>query len=71
MLSTEDKLKCVEFEREILAEALAWGAGNTRRPWWQHLPWLDAKKKWLEYAKREARRRAGCPVPRKKEAAHV
>jgi hypothetical protein len=72
-LDIESRLQKAEFERDILAEALAWGAGRNARPWWQHLPFLDAEKKWLEYAYKEASRRVGYPVPRpkNKDAGHA
>jgi len=38
-------------ERDCLAEALAWGAGKDKKPLFQHLPWMDAKAKWLAYAR--------------------
>ena len=44
----------MEAERDCLAEALAWGAGRDKKPLFQHLPWLDAKAKWLAYARRHA-----------------
>jgi len=46
-----------EAERDVLVEVLAWGAGKDKKPMFQHLPWMDAKKKWLEYATSEVQKR--------------
>ena len=70
-MTPEERLKWIEFERDILAEALAWGAGKDKRPLYQHLPWMDAKEKWLKYAYKEARRRLGYPVPPAKRNAEA
>ena len=52
----DGKRRVAERKCEVLAEALAWGAG--KKPWWQYLPWFDAKAKWLDYAENKARQHA-------------
>ncbi|MDL2313354.1 hypothetical protein LJC36_00060 [Desulfovibrio sp. OttesenSCG-928-C14] len=48
-----------ELEREILAEALAWGFGRENRSVFEILPWVDCKRRWLEWAAKEAAKRTG------------
>lgn len=55
----ETRAEQAEAEREILAEALAWGAGKEKRSVFDKLPWCDSKKKWLDHAADEARKRKG------------
>ena len=43
---------------EVLAEALAWGAAKDKKSIFDKLPFIDSKKKWIEYAEKEAARRA-------------
>jgi hypothetical protein len=51
------RAKQAEAERDVLAEALAWGVGKDKKSMFQNLPWMDAKKKWLEYATSEVQKR--------------
>lgn len=61
----ETALKAAEAESatlrkrlEVLAEALAWGAAKDKKSIFDKLPFIDSKKKWIEYAEKEAARRA-------------
>lgn len=50
----ESRAKRAKWERDKLAEALAWGAGREKKSIFDALPWCDAKDRWLEWAAQEA-----------------